>query len=163
MYSKESFWKSVQNEIRIIKHLATKVPSGKFDYKPSEAQRSTLELMQYLSACGSTTMKAILTENKNSYEDYTDFKASVTPENFAEKMDAQEADMKEMFAKFTDEDLQKVFDYYGTRTKAEHMVDGILKTFSAYRMQLFLYVKACGAFVSTMDVWAGMDTPAKQD
>lgn len=161
MYTREQFWKSAQNEIRIIKHLATKIPEGKGDYRPSEAQRSTLELMQYLSATGATTMKVMLSENKESYKDYEEFKAGVTLENFAEKMDAQEADMKEMFAKLSDEDLKKEIDYYGNKTKAEHLIDGILKTFSAYRMQFFLYIKACGAHVSTMDVWAGMDTPPK--
>lgn len=161
MYTREQFWKSAQNEIRIIKHLATKIPEGKGDYRPSEAQRSTLELMQYLATTGSTTMKVMLSENKESYKDYLTFKEEVTLENFAEKMDAQEADMKEMFAKLSDEDLKKEIDYYGNKTKAEHLIDGILKTFSAYRMQFFLYIKACGAYVSTMDVWAGMDTPPK--
>ena len=162
MYTREQFLKSVSNEVRIIKHLATKIPAGQESYRPSEAQRSTLELLQYLSATGATTMKVMLTENKNSYEDYVSFKESVIVENFAEKMDAQEKDMKEMFEKITDEDLTKEFDYYGNRTKAEHLIEGILKTFAAYRMQLFLYVKACGAYVSTMDVWVGVDTPPKQ-
>ena len=156
MYTREQFWKSVVNEVRIIKHLATKIPEGKGDYRPSEAQRSTLELLQYLSTTGMTTMKVMLTENKNSYEDYVAFKEGVTIENFAEKMDEQEQEMKEMFEKLSDEDLTKEFDYYGSRTKAEHLIEGILKTFAAYRMQLFLYVKACGAQVNTMDVWAGV-------
>ncbi len=160
MYTREQFWKSASNEVRIIKHLATKIPEGKGDYRPSAAQRSTLELLQYLSATGMTTFKVMLTENKNSYEDYVAFKESVTIENFRDKMDEQEREMKEMFEKITDEDLKKEFDYYGNRTKAEHLIEGILKTFAAYRMQLFLYVKACGAHVSTMDVWAGVDTPS---
>lgn len=161
MYTREQFLKSVGNEIRIIKHLATKIPEGRGDYRPSETQRSTLELLQYLSAAGSTTMKVMLTENVKSYEDYLDFKESVNLENFKDKMDAQEADIREMFAQISDEDLKKEFDYYGNRTKVEHLIEGILKTFAAYRMQLFLYVKACGAHVSTMDVWAGVDTPPK--
>lgn len=161
MYTREQFLKSVGNEIRIIKHLATKIPEGRGDYRPSETQRSTLELLQYLSATGSTTMKVMLTENVKSYEDYLDFKESVNLENFKDKMDAQEADIREMFAQISDEDLKKEFDYYGNRTKVEHLIEGILKTFAAYRMQLFLYVKACGAHVSTMDVWAGVDTPPK--
>lgn len=161
MYTREQFLKSVGNEIRIIKHLATKIPEGRGDYRPSEAQRSTLELMQYLSATGSTTMKVMLTENTKSYEDYLSFKEGVNLENFSEKMDAQEADIRATFAQISDEDLKKEFDYYGNRTKAEHLIEGILKTFAAYRMQLFLYVKACGAHVSTMDVWAGVNTPPK--
>jgi hypothetical protein len=104
-------------------------------------------------------MKVMLTENTKSYEDYVAFKEGVTVANFAEKMDIQEADMKSMFEKMTEDDFKKEFDYYGKRTKAEHLVEGILKTFAAYRMQLFLYVKACGVRVSTYDVWMGIDTP----
>jgi len=161
MYTKENFWKSVSNEVRIIKHLATKIPEGKEGYRPSEGQRSILELLQYLSATGAGTMKVVLTENPKAPEDYTTFKEGVTVLNFAEKMDMQEIDMKETFEKITEEDMKKDFDYYGNRTKAEHLVEGVLKTFVAYRMQLFLYVRACGAHVSTYDVWMGMDTPQK--
>ena len=163
MYTREQCWKSLSNEIRVIKHLATKIPLGTEGYRPSESQRSTLELLQYLSAVGSSTLKVLATENTKAVMDYTDFKNSVTVENFAEKMDAQEIEMKQTFLAFTDEDLTKEFDYYGVRTKAEHIVEGIMKSFAAYRMQLFLYVKASGAYVSTYDVWMGIDTPPKQD
>ena len=162
MYTREQFWKSVSNEVRIIKHLATKIPEGQEIYKPSESQRSTLELLQYLSTTGASTMKVMLTEDAKSSADYMTQRASVTISNFAERMDLQEKDMKEMFEKMTDEEFKKEFDYYGVRTKAEHLIEGVLKTFAAYRMQLFLYVKACGAHVSTRDVWMGLDTPPKQ-
>jgi hypothetical protein len=161
MYTREQFWKSVVNEIRIIKHLATKIPVGKEDYRPSESQRSTLELLQYLSAVGSIGVKTMLSENTKTFEEYAPFRAEVTVSNFASKMDEQEKDMKHMFEQISDEDMKKEFDYYGVRTKSEHLIEGVLKTFAAYRMQLFLYVKACGAHVTTYDVWMGIDTPVK--
>ncbi len=163
MYTKEQVWKSLASEIRIIKHLGKKIPEGKEGYRPSESQRSILELLQYLSATGSSMMKILLTEDAKSAEVYESFKQGVTVANFSEKMDAQEEDMKETFMKFTDEDLTKEFDFYGTLTKAEHIVEKILKGFAAYRMQLFLYIKANGVHVTTYDVWAGVDTPPKQD
>lgn len=79
-------------------------------------------------------------------------------------MDIQEKEMIELFSQFKEEDFTTEFDFYGVRKKAEHLIgEGVMKPFAAYRMQLFLYVKACGAHVSTMDVWAGMDTPPRQD
>jgi hypothetical protein len=84
MYTKEQCLKSIETEIRLIKHLATKIPQGKEGYRPSEGQRSTLELLQYLSASGSSTMKVILTENTKAGMDYADFRSGVTVENFAE-------------------------------------------------------------------------------
>ena len=161
MYTKENFEKSFKNEIRIIKHLATKIPEGTLEYRPTPAQRSTLELLQYLSGVGASTMKAILTGDAKAYADYNDHRAATTLENFASQMDIQEAEMVKMFAEFKDEDFPQEFDFYGVKSKAEHLIDGVLKNFAAYRMQLFLYIKSNGAYVSTMDVWAGMDTPMK--
>ena len=162
MYSKEQLWKSISNEVRIIKHLAGKILVGTEGYRPSDSQRSTLELLQYLSATGSGIMKILLTDDKEASKQYTDFKASVTVTNFAEKMDEQEADMKKTFVQFTDADLAKEIELFGTtRTKAEHLVDLVLKSFTAYRMQLFLYIRASGAQVFTPDVWGGVDTPPK--
>ncbi len=160
MYTKENFWKSLQNEIRIIKHLATKALPEKMDYRPTEKSRTTIELMQYLSATGMATMKVLLNEDMKMYSDYDAFKSDVSLENFSEKMDYQEKEMKEIFSKFTENDFGKEFDYYGVKTKAEHLVDGVLKNFAAYRMQLFVYLKtSCDENLNTYNVWVGMDSP----
>ena len=46
--TKEELIQSLQNEIRILLHLAGKIDPSKLDYRPSAKQRSTLELLQYL-------------------------------------------------------------------------------------------------------------------
>lgn len=162
MYTRENFWKSIENEIRIIKHLSTKALSENMDYRPTQKSRTTLELMQYLSATGMSTMKVLLDEDSKASSSYDDFKADVSLENFVSKMDFQENEMKNMFSKFTEEDFKKEFDYYGVKTKAEHLVDGILKNFAAYRMQLFIYLKtSCDQNLNTYNVWVGMDNPSK--
>lgn len=160
MYTKENFIKSLENEVRIIKHLSTKVTPEMAEYKPSPAQRSTLELMQYISAVGSGIMKSILDGDTKSWAVYDEFRKSVNVENFSEKMDEELADMKENFAKFSDSDFAKEADFYGKAPVAEHMIN-ILRNFAAYRMQLFLYIKACGVSVNTMNLWGGMDSPKK--
>jgi hypothetical protein len=158
MYTKENFIKSLENEIRIIKHLSTKVTPEMAEYRPSPAQRSTLELMQYISAVGSGIMKSILDGNTKSWAEYDEFRKSVNIENFSQKMDEELADMKGNFAKFSDSDFTKEVDFYGKAPVAEHMIN-ILRNFAAYRMQLFLYVKACGVNINTMNLWGGMDAP----
>lgn len=160
MYTKENFIKSLENEVRIIKHLGTKIPAGKEDYKPTPAQRSTLELLQYISAVGSGIMKCIQTGDTKNWMDYEEFRKSVTVENFSEKMDAELSDMKVTFSQFTDADWQREVDFYGMATVAEHMIN-ILRNFAAYRMQLFLYLKACGVEINTYNLWGGMDAPKK--
>lgn len=160
MYTKENFIKSLENEVRIIKHLGAKVTAEMAEYRPTPAQRSTLELMQYLSAVGSGIMKAILDGDTKSWTHYDEFRKSVTIENFSEKMDAELVDMKENFSKFSDADFSREVDFYGKATVAEHMIN-ILRNFSAYRMQLFLYEKSNGLNIGTMNLWGGMDAPTQ--
>jgi len=46
-------------------------------------------------------------------------------------------------------------------TRGAFLVNPVLCGCAAYRTQLFLYLKACGREeLSTMNLWAGMDTPA---
>ena len=51
---------SLQNEVRILLHLTTKVDRGKLDYRPTPKQRSTLELLQYLTIMGPSLTNATL-------------------------------------------------------------------------------------------------------
>ena len=48
MYTKTDFLISMDREIDIIKHLYTKINPEHLGYKPTEAQRTKLELLQYL-------------------------------------------------------------------------------------------------------------------
>ena len=43
---------SLQNEVRILLHLAGKFEPGMRDYRPTPTQRSAFELLQYLSIMG---------------------------------------------------------------------------------------------------------------
>src|SRR5208337_1768309 len=47
--TKEELIAALQNEVRILMHLAGKVDKSKLDYRPTPKQRSTMELLQYLS------------------------------------------------------------------------------------------------------------------
>ena len=50
--TKEELISALQNEVRILVHLAGKVDKSKLDYRPTAKQRSTLELLQYMSIMG---------------------------------------------------------------------------------------------------------------
>ena len=43
---------ALQNEVRILLHLASKIDRAKLDYRPTPKQRSTIELLRYLSVMG---------------------------------------------------------------------------------------------------------------
>jgi hypothetical protein len=162
MISKQQFEASVLDEFRIIKHLATKVLPGTLDWRPSPKQRSILELMQYLSQSGATFTEVILKVDVSLFGASSEKAKSVTPDNFAEHMDAQAEKFKELFAQFTDEELATEIDLWGTgrkQTKAESLFNGMLKGLTAYRMQLFTFIKASGRDdIGTNDVWQGVDS-----
>ena len=58
--TKSELISSLQNEVRILLHLATKIDRAKLDYRPTAKQRSTLELMQYLSMMGPALVQVAL-------------------------------------------------------------------------------------------------------
>ena len=49
---------SLQNEVRILLHLASKVDDRSRDYRPTAKQRSTTELLQYLTIMGPALIEA---------------------------------------------------------------------------------------------------------
>jgi hypothetical protein len=59
MFSKADIIHEILLEIKIIKHLATKIPEGGLEYRPTPKQRNLLELLQYLSFIGLGYIKAL--------------------------------------------------------------------------------------------------------
>src|SRR6186997_825834 len=49
---------SLQKEVRILLHLASKIDPAKLDYRPTPKQRSTIELLKYLSLMGPALVQA---------------------------------------------------------------------------------------------------------
>src|SRR5262252_9098036 len=49
---------SLKHEVNILLHLAGKIDRGKLDYRPTPNQRSTLELLQYLTIMGPVLVRA---------------------------------------------------------------------------------------------------------
>ena len=44
----------LQKEVRVLLHLVSKVDSAMLDYRPTPKQRSTIELLRYLTNMGPT-------------------------------------------------------------------------------------------------------------
>jgi hypothetical protein len=64
--------------------------------------------------------------------------------------------------RFDSEKLNEVMNVFmmGDKTKGVYLVETILKWIVAYKMQLFLHIKASGnTLVGTSNVWGGMDVP----
>ena len=156
---------SLQDEVRILLHLASKIDRAKLDYRPTPKQRSTMELLQYLTVMGPGLIRAAKAGT-------FDAAAWTVAEEAAKKRDfdqtlaaiaAHQGAYAELLADLSDADLRAEIDMFGNKTsRGAFIVNLVLCGCAAYRMQLFLHLKACGREeLGTMNLWAGADEPAK--
>jgi hypothetical protein len=163
MITKKQFLNNFTKEIDIIRHLGTKLTPEMMDYRPSEKQRTMLELMNYLGHIFSTgTTVCIIGDTKN-YMDIVALAPKVSLVNFDLAMKEQMDSVVEKIEALTTEDLEKEIEIFGHKdTLAMHLL-GVMKWAVAYKMQFFLYIKACGNHdISTSNLWRGTDPAPKQ-
>ena len=161
MLGKQDVLDSILREIEIVKHLATKVPDGGHDYRPSENQRSTLELLQYLSFCALGGAYSAVDGSYDRYQELAKESESVTAEGFAAAMDSQAARLVSFFSEISDESFDKGEGSHpldGKMPLGFALVEVPLKWMVAYRMQLFLHCKAAGNdTIWSPNCWGGVD------
>ncbi len=155
---------SLQNEVRILLHLASKIDRAKLDYRPTPKQRSTIELLQYLTVMGPELIRAAKA-GAFDVPAWTAAEQSATTRDFDQTLAAlaQQADAyAALLADVSDADLRAEITMFGMKSsRGSFLVNHVLCGCAAYRTQLFLYLKACGREeLGTMNLWAGMDAPA---
>jgi len=167
--SKAELIATLQQEVRILLHLAGKVETSMLGYRPTPKQRSMLELLQYMAIMGPTQLTVI----EHGVFDRPTLSATWSPaEADAKKMSFDQAltaigQQSDEYARrlggWTDRDFRKEVDMFGRKSSRGLLVITlVLNGHAAYRTQLFLYLKACGREeLSTMNLWAGADMPAK--
>ena len=156
---------SLQHEVHILLHLATKVDRAKLDYRPTPKQRSTIELLKYLSMMGPTIIEYAKAETPDPNL-WSNAAKEAEARNFDQTVAAIAA-QKDAYARvlgsMSDADFRaEVNDFAGGKTsRGALIVNLVLGGHAAYRTQLFLYLKAGGRDeLSTMNLWAGADAPA---
>jgi hypothetical protein len=165
MITKEQLLNSIIHECNICRHLFTKIPVDKLEYSPQENMRSTLELLRYLTFAPyefAMAMENDAIQNKNwkSYIEAEEKSERMKAEEFPKAMDEQIEKFKKMFDQIPDEDFlnKNVTPTWPPNKKlGAVLMDVALKIVTAYRMQLFLYVKLNGASVNTANCWSGID------
>jgi len=166
MYTKDQLLASLKSETAIIKHLATCVPADQLEYRASPAQRSTLELLQYLTMTAESSVRFGVSGSWDSSEAVEAASKSVTLATFAKAMDRQLRQVTAQLKPFSDKQLaKKAVKHWNGKTMplSVMLVELALKTLVAYRMQLFLAAKASGATtIGSSDLWMGKSAkPAK--
>ena len=162
MITKAQFTESFNKEIVIIKHLAEKVTPLQLTHKPTDGQRTLQELMKYLTHIFIMGADSAVTGDGEAYKKYVD-SPMPTLENFTAMMDKQMQDFWALVSPLSEEEMMKEVTMWGmTQSRAMHLL-GLLKVATAYKMQMFLYMKQSGnTGLNTMNLWAGMDTPPKE-
>jgi hypothetical protein len=156
---------SLQNEVRILLHLAGKVDRSKLDYRPTPKQRSTVELLRYLSMMGPALVQAAKAGAFDSAA-WTAAEQAASALTFDEALTAiaaQTDGYAALLAEVTDDDLRAEIDPFGAgaSSRGAFLVTQVLCGCAAYRTQLFLYLKACGREeLNTWNLWVGIDEPA---
>jgi hypothetical protein len=154
---------SLQHEVKILLHLASKIDRAQLDYRPTPKQRSTLELLQYLTIMGPELIKVAetgqfdtalwtLAEKRAATLDFDQVLAAI---------EEQRHGYASLLADFSDDDFRAEIAPFGSKTsRGAFIVNLVLCGCAAYRTQLFVYLKACGREeLSTMNLWAGADPP----
>jgi hypothetical protein len=156
---------SLQHEVQILVHLAGKVDRSMLDYRPTPKQRSTLELLRYLSMMGPTIIRYAKTSTWDPAL-WSDAAKAADARNFDQTVAAIAAQRDEyaaLLGDMSDADFRgevKNFDGSPT-TRGAFIVNLVLCGCAAYRTQLFVYLKACGRDeLGTLNLWRGVDAQA---
>ncbi len=162
MITKQQFIDNFVKEIDIIRHLATKVTPDMLDYRPHEKQRSMLELLNYLGHIFTVGVELNIEGNMGKYAELTSNVPVVTLENFDMLMEAQAKAVAARIEALTDAELTEEYEIFGRSASRAMHIFGVMKWTVAYKMQLFLYIKANGNHdISTINLWAGVDAAPK--
>lgn len=154
---------SLQNEVKILVHLAGKVDKARLDYRPTPKQRSTLELLRYLTVMGPGIVSG-LQAGAFDPDDWTAREKAAEALDFDQTVAAIEAQAglyATAIGGMPDADLRAEVDLFGMKaSRGGHLVNLVLSGYAAYRTQLFCYLKACGREeLNTWNLWVGMDEP----
>ena len=161
--TKSELVSSLQNEVRILLHLAGKLEPQMIGYRPTPTQRSSLELLRYLNTMGPELIKAC---KKGAFDpaSWTEADKLSQALDFSGTLAAlaeQPAIYASLLDDLSDADLRAEIEMFGQKTtRGKFLVNSVLCACAAYRTQLFLYLKACGREeLNTMNLWAGVDAP----
>lgn len=162
--TKSELIKALQDEVRILLHLASKIDRSQLDYRPTPKQRSTMELLRYLTIMGPGLTRAALTGGFDR-EAWGVAAKAAEARDFDQTL-AAIAEHHNLYASLlggvSDADFRvEMTAFDGSQvSRGAFIVNMVLGGCAAYRTQLFLYLKACGRHeLTTSNLWRGVDAP----
>lgn len=164
MLTRDQYLQSLKHEMNVCKHLYTKLLPEYLEYRPTPQQRSTFELLQYLSSVAQVTTTCLINDDWSGVQQLIDQLKLAEAGQFCEAMDRQYETVERMVRDAPESDLTNRMVSLPMRDQkmplGEALVNFPLKFMTAYKMQLFLYLKSCGRTeLSTSNCWVGIDNP----
>lgn len=163
MFDRSQFLDSLRHETKICRHLHGQLGEAQLGYRPHASMRSTLELLRYLSYCAVGSAEALVRGSWDPFQQRMAAAESLAAADFPDAMERQMRELEELLAGLDDDDLRErevVVPPNHRQKLGAALVNMSLKYLTAYRMQLFLYVKASGATdLDTWNNWAGQNRP----
>lgn len=148
-----------KQEVAIIKHLHTKIAAGEEGFKPSEKQRTTLEVLRYLAHQGSSLVHMLEEKGPQNWETFESRVKDMTLSEFPAQMDRELSEITAYVSGLSEEGLNEVVSMWGmTMPVRVWLVGVVLRQFAVYRMQLFMNLKINGhSELNTSNLWMGQD------
>jgi hypothetical protein len=145
MISKQIFISQLQNEVRIIKHLAAKATTPELlNFRLSDNQRTTAQWLAYIALVGVAGTKDILIDDASGFETFMDDMDNFDMSTFDTTIDNNLATIVSIIEQTPDEKFNEEKTLFGrmTDTRAGHMFGNVYNWHVAYKTQIFLQLKA---------------------
>lgn len=163
MITKDQLAASMLRECDISLHLFTKLTPDAYLYQPSPSQRTTLDLLRYLSICGIAGIHCMSERDWKQFGTFSSRAKDLPADEFPAAMARQKTELATFFKSVSEATLETQdapMPGGGTLPLGLAILNGPFKWLTAYKMQLFLYAKATGATeIGTGNAWAGVDRP----
>lgn len=148
---------AIVNEYKIIKQLASKLPAGSEDYRISADQRSTIELLRYLTLVGPGTVHAALDNGFGWFGENGPAVENLTLDEIPAHLDGAMAEVGGLLDGMSDDDFANKavsIEGMGDWTVNTWLLNTVCKWVPAYKLQLFHHAKAAGnSGLGTFEAW----------
>lgn len=158
MITKDQLLEAVIEECKICIQLHGNLPEKALDYRPTSKQRSGLELLRYMSFAFAGVAHGIVEGNWDWYSAAEKKAAHMKGPEFPLAMKAQIDEISTLFSSLSDETLSgqtvEGMPWPNPQVVGVELLTNCFRWIVGYKMQLFLYAKACGAdSLNTFHCW----------
>lgn len=165
--TKEELLTAIKDEVRLMQHLVSKVDPGMLEYRPVPQTRTLLEVLRYITMFPGLHLRGTLAPVFDMQAWMQDFQTEDALskardlDQVKEALAQQPAMAEGLLANYADDEFRKELEMFGEKaSRGVWVVRMVLNHYAAYRMQLFVYLKAAGRpELNTMNLWVGTDGP----